>query len=63
MKAAMAGTEVAPGNPVPRNPEEWPAAVSAKDAIIKGREARFWSIQVAPIGTDAPIRAQERKDP
>ena len=44
MKAAMAGTDVASGNPVPRNPIEWPAAVSAKDAVIRGCEARFWGI-------------------
>ena len=39
MKAAMAGTDVASGNPGSFNPAQWPAAVSAKDAVIRGREA------------------------
>ena len=45
MKAAMAGTDVASGNPGSFDPAQWPAAVSAKDAVIRGREARFvdWS--------------------
>ena len=35
MKAAMAGTDVASGNPESFDPAQWPAAVSAKDAVIR----------------------------
>ena len=61
MKAAMAGTDVASGNPGSFDRAQWPAAVSAKDAVIRGREARFCSIQVASIGIGRPIRAWECK--
>ena len=41
MKAAIAGTDAASGSPGSIDPAQWPAAVSAKNAVIRGREARF----------------------